>query len=97
MQFLKIAFAVLLRLLLDLDTYGGVDPFCVFPLFLKKVVDIIAPKPSIICCRLIRLRSFLECYWSANVTAIPMAAPSPDKENYQPISITPILSWRMRS
>ena len=26
---------VLLRLLHDLDTYGGVDPFGVFPLFLK--------------------------------------------------------------
>ena len=28
--------SVLLRLLLDLDTYGGVDPLGVFPLFLKK-------------------------------------------------------------
>ena len=35
---------VLLRLLLDLDTYGGVDPLGVFPLFPKKVVDVIAPK-----------------------------------------------------
>ena len=34
----------LLRLLLDLDKYGGVDPFGVFPLFLKMVADIIAPK-----------------------------------------------------
>ena len=33
---------VLLRLLLDLDTYGGVDPLGVFPLFLKMVADIIA-------------------------------------------------------
>ena len=29
-------------LLLDHDTYGGVDPLGVFPLFLKKVADIIA-------------------------------------------------------
>ena len=35
---------VLLRLLLDLDTYGGVDSFGVFPLFLKMDADIIAPK-----------------------------------------------------
>ena len=35
--------SILLRLLLDLDPYGGVDPFSVFPLFLKKVADIIAP------------------------------------------------------
>ena len=37
---------VLLRLLLDLDTYGGVDPFGVFPLFVKMVADIIASKLS---------------------------------------------------
>ena len=29
---------------------------------------------------------------SANVTAIQKVAPSPDRENYSPISITPILS-----
>ena len=29
---------------LDLDTYGGVDSLGVFPLFLKKVADIIASK-----------------------------------------------------
>ena len=34
---------VLLRLLLDLYTYGGVDLLGVFPLFLKMVADIIAP------------------------------------------------------
>ena len=45
---------VLLRLLLDLDTYGGVDPLGVFPLFLKMVADIIAPKVSIIFLGLIR-------------------------------------------
>ena len=42
--------------------------------------------------RLIGLGSFLECWQSANVTAIPKGAPSLDKENYHPISITPILS-----
>ena len=35
---------VILRLLLDFDTYGGVDPLGVFPLFLKMVADITAPK-----------------------------------------------------
>ena len=44
----------ILWLLLDLDTYGGVDPLGVFPLFLKIVVDIIAPKLSIIFRGLIR-------------------------------------------
>ena len=52
---------VLLRLLLDLDTYGGVDPFGVFPLFLQMVADIIAPKLSIIFHGLIRWESFPEC------------------------------------
>ena len=39
---------VILRLLLDLDTYGRVDPLVMFPLFLKIVAEIIAPKLSII-------------------------------------------------
>ena len=34
----------------------------------------------------------LECWRSANVTAIPKGAPSPGREYYQPISITPIVS-----
>ena len=42
------------RLLLDLDTYGGVNTLGVFPLFLKIVADIIAPKLCIIFGRLIR-------------------------------------------
>ena len=53
--------SVLLRLLPDLDTYGGVDPVGVFPQLLKKVVDIIAPEQSIIFYRLIRLWSFSDC------------------------------------
>ena len=80
--------SVLRGLLLDLDTYGGVDPLGVFPLFLKKVADIIAPKQSIIFRKLICLGSFPECWRSVNVTAIPMGAPSPDMVNYQPTSIT---------
>ena len=63
-----------------------------FPLFLKKVADIIAPKQSAIFHRLIRLGLFLEGWRSANVTAITNCAPSPDRENYRPTSITPILS-----
>ena len=83
---------VLLRLLLDLDTYGGVDPLGVFPLFLKMVADIIAPKSSIIFLGLMRRGSFPECWRSTNVTAIPKGDTSPARENYHPISITPILS-----
>ena len=84
--------SALLRLLLDLDTYGGVDSLGVFPLFLTKVVYIVASKISILFCRLVRLGSFPECWRYANVTAILNGAPSPEEENYRPISITPILS-----
>ena len=35
--------SVILRLLLDLDAYRGVEPLGLLPLFPKKVVDIIAP------------------------------------------------------
>ena len=83
---------VLLCLLLDLNTYCGVDPLGVFPLFLKMVADIIAPKLSIIFHGLIRQGSFAECWRSNNVTAIPKGTASPDRENYRPISIAPILS-----
>ena len=31
------------RLLLDLDPYGGTDPLCMFPLFLKRTADVMAP------------------------------------------------------
>ena len=87
--FLAFRTSVLQRLLLDLDRYGGVDSLSMFPLFLKKVADIIALKLSIIFRRLIRLGTFPECWRSANATAIPKSAPSPDRVNYRPISITP--------
>ena len=56
------------------------------------VADIIAPKLSIIFRLLIRREWFPECWRSANITAIPKGAPSPDRENYRLISIAPILS-----
>ena len=77
---------------LDLDTYVAVYSLGVFPLFSKKVADIIAPKLSIIFRRLIRLGSFPECLRSANITVIPKGTPSPDRDNCRHISITPILS-----
>ena len=64
----------------------------VFPLFLKMVADIVDPKLSIIFCRLICLRLFPKCWESGNLTAIPMGAPSPDRDNYRPISINPTLA-----
>ena len=91
-NFLVLRTPVLLCQVLDLDTYGGVDPLGVFPLFLKIVADIIAPTLSIIFHGLIRQGSFPECWQSANVTFIPNGAPSPDRKNCPPISITPIVA-----
>ena len=51
-----------IHILLDLNTYRGVDPLGVSPLFLKKVADIIAQKLSIVFGRLIRLGSFPESW-----------------------------------
>ena len=88
----SISIGAILRLLLDHDIYGGVDSLGVFPLFLNMVADIISPKISIIFRGPIRRGLFPVCWRYANVTAIPKGAPSPDRENYRPISITAILS-----
>ena len=70
-------YRLLLRLLLQLDLFGGDDPLGVFTLFLSMVADIIAPKQSIIFRGFIRQGSFLECWQFANVTVIPMGASNP--------------------
>ena len=36
------------RLLLDLDPYGGTDPLGMFPLFLKRTADDLAPRLSVV-------------------------------------------------
>ena len=74
--------SVLRRLLLDFDSYGGVDPLGVFPLFFKMVADIVAPKLSVIFRRLIRSGLCPVCWHSANVAAVPEGSPSMEKENY---------------
>ena len=58
------------RLLLDLDPYGGTDPLGMFPLFLKRTADVMAPH-LVVFRRLVRLGSFLACWRQANVTPIP--------------------------
>ena len=67
---------VLLRLLFDLDSYGSVDRLVMFPIFLKLVADITAPKLCILFRVLICLGPFPGFWRSANVTAIPKAATS---------------------
>ena len=50
------------RLLLDLDPYGGTDPFGMFPLFLKRTADVMAPRLSVVFRRLVRMGSFPACW-----------------------------------
>ena len=47
-------------LLLDLDPYGGTDLLGMFPLFLKRTADVMAPL-SVVFQRLVRLGSFPAC------------------------------------
>ena len=64
------------RLLLDLDSCGGTDPLGMFPLFLKRTADVLAPSLSVVFRRLLRLGSLPTCWRQANVTPIPKGPPS---------------------
>ena len=79
------------RLLLDLDPYGGTDPLGMFPLFLKRTTDVMAPRLGVVFRRLVRLDSFPPCWRQANVTPIPKGTSSSSVANYRPISITSVL------
>ena len=80
------------RHLLDLDPYGGTGPLGMFPLFLKRTADVMAPRLRVVFRRLVRLGSFPACWRQANVTPIPKGPPSSFVANYRPISITSVLS-----
>ena len=45
------------RLLLDFDPCGGTDSLGIFPLFLKRTADVLAPRLSVVFRRLLRLGS----------------------------------------
>ena len=49
------------RLLLDLDPYGGTDPLGMFPLFLKRTADVMAPSLSVVFQRFVRVGRFPAC------------------------------------
>ena len=70
---------------------GGSDPLGMFPLFLKRTADVLAPRLSVVFRRLVRLGSFLACWRQGNVTPIPKGRPSSSVANYRPISITSVL------
>ena len=75
------------HLLLNLDPYGGTDPLGMFPLFLKRTADVMAPRLSVVFRRLVRMGSFPPCRRQANVTPIRKIPPSSYVANYRPISI----------
>ena len=64
------------RLLLDLDSYGGTDPLGMFPLFLKKIAEVLAPRLAVVFRLLLRLGSFPVSWSVANVSPIPKGPPS---------------------
>ena len=76
----------------DLDPCGGTDPLGMFPLFLKRTADVLAPRLSVVFRRLLRLGSFHTSWRQTDVTPIPKGPPSSSVANYRPISITPVLS-----
>ena len=78
--------------MLDLDPYGGTDPLGMFPVFLKRTADDMAPRLSVVFRRLVRLGSFPPYGRQANVTPIPKGPPSSSVANYHSISIPSVLS-----
>ena len=69
-------------LLLDLDSNGGTDPLGMFPFFLKRTADVMAPRLCVVFRRLVRLGSFPACWRQANVTHITKGPPSSSVANY---------------
>ena len=63
-----------------------------FPPFLNRTADVLAPRLSVVFRRIVRLGCF-PAYWrQANVTPFPKGPPSSSVDNYRPFSITSVLS-----
>ena len=73
--------------LVRLGPLWGSDPLGMFPLFLERTADVLAPRLSVVFRRLARLASFTACWRQANVTPSPNGPPSSSVANNQPISI----------
>ena len=80
------------RLLLGFYPYGGTDPLGMFPLFLKRTADVMAPRLSVVFRRLVRLGSLPACWRQTIVTPILKDLPSSSVANYRAIFITLVLS-----
>ena len=62
------------------------------PLFLKRTVNVMAPRLSVVFRRFVRLGRFSACWRQTNVTQIPKGPRSSSVANYRPISITSVSS-----
>ena len=82
----------LYRLLLELSSYGGVDPSGMFPLLLKKTAGVLAKPLAAVFRHMLRKGIFPECWRKAKITPIPKGPVSSVGEQYRPISITSVLS-----
>ena len=68
------------------------DPLGMFPLFLKRTDDDMAPRLSVVFRLHVRLSSVPACWRQSNVTLITNGPPSFSVVNHRPISITSVLS-----
>ena len=67
------------RLLLDLDSYGGIGPVRMYPLFPKRTAGVLAPGLAVIFRRLLCLGGCPVCWRVAN------GPPFSPVVNYRPI------------
>ena len=82
----------MMRLLLDLDSYGGTDQLGMFSAFLKWTANVLSPRFAMVFRQLFRLGCYPDCWKVANVTPVQIGPPSSSVANYRPISLIPILS-----
>ena len=73
---------------LDLDSYGGIDPLGMFPLFFKRTFDVLASHLFVVFRWFLHLGSFPVSWRVANVALIAKGPPSSSVANYRPISLT---------
>ena len=83
------------KLLLDLNSFGAVDPNGIFPLFFFiKTAGFMAPKiyRYVVLRKLARMGSFASCWRCGNVTPLSKSGSrSLIPSEYRPISVTPVL------
>ena len=81
-----------LKILNDLDPWGGMDPHGFIPLIFKKLSDILAPKLTHLFRTLFKQGNFPDEWKVGHITPIPKDGFSADCTKYRPISILPCLS-----